>query len=175
MVHRVALEVLLITMVACSDSGTAPGLDSDAPIQTDALSYQLRREPGGYEAEAVAVFVNRSSAEVHFRRCTSGSGGPMHFVVREPPDRTRTFVGGAWACIGGAPSGRLAVGDSLVATVWLGSLESPRANPPILMEHRTGSFRIFFDLCVSAVADSDDCQLVPPEQRRSNLFQILPP
>ena len=175
MIRRVALKVLLITMVACGDSGTAPNQDGAAPIKMDALSYQLSRAPFGFDAEAVAVFVNRSSADVHFKRCTPAWDVPTYWVIREPPDTTLTFVGGAFACVGGVPTGRLAVGDSLVLAVWLGSSESPRANPPILMEHRTGLFRIFFDLCVSVVNDSDECQLVPPEKRRSNLFHILPP
>ena len=146
-----------------------------SPVQTDSLSYTLRRRGGVLEATALAVYVNRSATGVHFARCTSDSDDPLLSLRRELPPGASPIVGSPRACVAGVPTGRLAPGDSLVVKVWLGSVDSPSAYPPITMTDRTGIFRVLLDLCAEAVADSDECTLLPAGQRQSNLFRLLPP
>ena len=57
--------------------------------------------------------------------------------------------------------------------VWLGSTESPNANPPIRPSERVGRFRVEVELCAAAVEDSDFCVPVPQAQRQSNAFDVV--
>lgn len=158
-------------------TGVQPGFShDDSPVQTDALTYRLVRQAGHYEARAVARYTNRTGAAVHYARCRRDSTGPIFWIVRAEPDQDPGhFVGSPWACVGGVPTGTLAPGATLEVEVWLGSTESPAANPPITMADRTGLFRILLELCTSPQKESDDCVPVPDAQRRSNPFRILPP
>jgi hypothetical protein len=147
----------------------------DSPVQTDSLEYTLLRVPGGYQALARAVYVNRTGRELHFARCTPDHDGPIFNLQRATSVTTQSVVGGAWACVGGVPTGRLPAGDSVVVNVGLGSWDSPHANPPITMSMRTGLFRVVLQLCQDHAADSVGCRLLPIEQRRSSIFRINPP
>jgi hypothetical protein len=70
------------------------------------------------------------------------------------------------------PTGVVPPGGTLAARVWLGSLESPHAVPPIRPEERVGRFRIEFRLCAAPEADSDYCKLLPRAARESNEFEV---
>jgi hypothetical protein len=169
--------LLLATLVAASacTAVTLPGPDdSDTrPVATDSALYHLRRADGVYEASAVATYVNRTGAPVHYARCSRDHRGPMHRLRRTGPDSTRrAFIGAVWACVGGVPSGVLGPGDTVSASVWLGSTESPSANPPIAAEQRVGRFRIELLLCEAPVTDSDRCRLLPQMRRESNAFTV---
>lgn len=157
--------------LACGNTTAVPARD-DSPIQTDALVYRLRRIPGGYDATAIASYTNRTGQPVYFARCDPTSTLPIHFVVREPPDETPSVVGAVWACVGGVPTGVIAPDSGVTVEVWLGSLDSPNAQPPIRPEERVGLFRIVFQLHHVPGVDPDAETLLPLEERRSNVFRI---
>lgn len=180
---RLGLICISTVLIACQPDATmkaSEGVDSpsrdNAPVQTDSLRYTLRPVPGGYDAWATVMFANRSTSAIAFARCNSQSTTPLWWVRRTGADSTaKAFIGGAWACVGGVPSGRLAPGDSMVLRVWLGSTASPNANPPIQPAERVGRFRVELTLCKGAVADSDRCELLPQAQRQSNPFDVVFP
>jgi hypothetical protein len=159
---------------------TAPGPDDfnplpggRPPIATDAAEYVLAKVPGGYEAEAEAVYTNTTGRTVYYQRCTPEIEGPIHRIRRTGPDSTaEAWIGAAWACVGGVPTGRVRPGEMLRARVWLGSTESPQARPPITPEERVGQFRIEFALCTHYAADSDACEALPQAGRESNTFLV---
>lgn len=153
---------------------TPPARD-DSPVQTDSLVYTLRSRPSVYEAEAVAHYVNRTGRPVYFAQCIGREPLARHSIVPVEPRQRRPVLGVVWACAGGNPPGVVAPGDSLLVRVWLGSMESPHANPPITMADRTGCFRILLHLSHSPSEDSDALELLPEEQRRSNIFCVHPP
>lgn len=143
------------------------------PVLTDAPSYTLEREDGGYTAEALATYTNSTGRPVYYQRCTREFTGPINWLRRTGADSTaRSFVGGAWACVGGVPTGRVLPGGSLSARVFLGSTDSPQAHPPIAPEERVGRFRIEFALCSQHADDSDDCEALPQAARESNAFEL---
>jgi hypothetical protein len=143
---------------------------------TDASIYTLTRVDGGYEAEALAVYTNSTGRPVYYARCKPESSRPMYGVRRTGPDSTApAFVGGVWACVGGVPTGRVDPGETLSARVWLGSWDSPEAQPPITDAMRAGRFRIVFALCTSHVDDSDGCEPLPAAAAESNAFEIRLP
>ncbi len=153
-------------------AGFTPSYDG-SPIVTDALEYRLTYVDYGehsfYDAEAIATYVNRSDAPVHFERCSADDETPIHGVVRTPPDSGDTFIGVGWGCGGGVPPGVVEPGASLVVPVWLGSTLSPYANPPITMDMRTGLFRIQFNFVTA------EGWPLPEELGQSNPFVLLPP
>lgn len=154
-------------------SATRVATRDDSPIHTDSLVYHLRALPGEYDASAVATYTNRTGAPVHFARCTRESTEPISRLRRSGPDSTIGIAGGIdWACIGGVSTGVVPPGGRLTARVWLGSLESPHAVPPIRPGEGVGRFRIEFRLCAAPEADSDDCKLLPSTARRSNEFEV---
>jgi hypothetical protein len=170
--------VLLPLILACSDPAVglqdfvrAPG--ASPPVVTDTDVYRLTRVDGGYAAEALATYTNTADRPVYFQRCMPDLDGPMYGLRRTGPDSiAHSFVGDAWACVGGVPTGRVLPGARISARVSLGSTDSPLAQPPIAAADRVGRFRIEFALCVAYVADSDDCEPLPQAARESNAFEI---
>jgi hypothetical protein len=166
--------VLASSLLGCSEPA-GPQRDS-SPIQTDATVYHLADKGDYYDGWAIATYVNRTSAPVYFARCLPSDSTPIYWLRRIGPNpATKTFLGFAWACVGSVPTGTLPVGDSLRVRVWLGSADSPNANPPITPDERSGTFRIDFALCLVFRADSDDCEPVPRTQRQSNAFEVQLP
>jgi hypothetical protein len=147
----------------------------NSPVETDSLIYTLRYRPNIYEAEAVARYVNRTGKPVYFARCTPEHQTPRYSLVPVEPRQRHPVLGLASACIGGVPTGVVAPGDSLLVRVWLGSMQSPYANPPITMADRTGCFRILLRLYRSPSEGSDFAEPLPEEQRRSNGFCVRSP
>ena len=176
MIRRWAvLAASYAAFISCSDPVGPPR--DDSPLQTDQTAYRLHRNGEQLDAEAVVTITNSSLNDIHYARC-GGFGPdekPMFAVFRNAPDETRSEVGVSYGCSGGVPSGRIAPGETVEATVWLGSHDSPNANPPVLMEHRIGIFRIRARFCEEAVEESGDCVDTPLETRQSNAFEILPP
>jgi hypothetical protein len=169
---------VLPLVLACSGPAVGPQdfslpLGAFPPVVTDADVYRLTRVDGGYAAEALATYTNTTDHAVYFQRCMPNLDGPMYGLRRTGSDSTApSFVGDAWACVGGVPAGRVLPGASISARVSLGSTDSPLAQPPIAAAERVGRFRIEFALCVAHVADSDDCQPLPQAARESNAFEI---
>jgi hypothetical protein len=62
--------------------------------------------------------------------------------------------------------------ESVVFRVWLGSADSPNANPPIRPEERTGVFRIFLRLFDRPTTNDDGEGLLPEGDRQSNVFEV---
>jgi hypothetical protein len=156
------------------------------PVQTDSLVYTLRDVQGGYDAWASATYRNQTGGTVFYKRCRGPDSnaaknnptvaGPMFGIGRAGPDSTRyNAVGWFWACPGPIPPGSIAPDEVVSVRVWLGSGDSPYANPPVTMANRTGTFRIYLMLCETFEQESDRCDLLPDEQRRSNVFEIRAP
>ena len=162
----------IVILASCGDTLVGPPRGNE-PVQMDATAYRLHFDDGLYEAGGVARYTNTGTTDIHYKRCRGDSDGPMYGIRRE--SEGRSFIGHAWLCVGGVPTGRIGPGETIEVPVWLGSTESPNASPPILMEHRTGFFRVVLELCEEAVDDSDDCTLLPEHERWSNLFEVLPP
>ena len=96
-----------------------------------------------------------------------------HADGRTGPDSTATFFSDwAWACVGGVPTGEIAVGDSVSVQVWLGSGDQPLKTPPLRPEHIVGTLRVFFHLCRNRLADSDYCDYLPRSETESNAFEV---
>ena len=153
------------------DFSLVPG--ARPPIVTDATEYVLSRVPGGYDAEAEAVYTNTTGRTVYYQRCLHELEGPIHWIRRTGPDSAAAaWIGSAWGCVGGVPTGRVRPGQTLRARVWLGSTDSPHAQPPITPKERVGRFRIEFALCTRYAADSDDCDALPQAARESNDFVV---
>ena len=74
------------TDVAPEDFDPVPG--APAPIATDASLYTLAKVPGGYDAEAQAVYTNATGRTIYYGRCATESDGPMFLVRRTGPDST---------------------------------------------------------------------------------------
>lgn len=168
----------VLVALACATPGEPEfgvHYSAGSPVQTDSVDYTLVRVPGGYQAMARAVYVNRTSRAMYFARCTADHNGPMFHLRRASSAATISVVGDAWACVGGVPTGRLPAGDSVIVHVGLGSWDSPHADPPITMLMRTGVFRVVLQLCRDYAADSSSCRGLPIEQRWSNPFRVNPP
>jgi hypothetical protein len=165
--------MLMASGVAAAEPPVPPR--DGSPVQTDSLEYTLEHRPSIFDAQAVAHYVNRTGRPVHFARCRSDDPLPIYEIRREGPGERTSIIGYARGCVGAIPTGVVAPGDSLVAPVWLGSAESPYANPPITMAHRTGCFRILLALVEAPATDSDYARPLPDEMRRSNVFCIRPP
>ena len=152
--------------------GLAAAWDA-SPARTDSLVYRLRREPGAYRAYAIVTLRNRSVAPLHFARCNPSSTGPMFDLGRTGQDSTASFfVDWAWACVGGVPTGELAVGDSVSVQVMLGSGDQPLMSPPLRAEQLVGTLRVWFRLCRTKIADSDYCDPMARRETESNAFVV---
>lgn len=168
----------LAAAVACSSTDVdpeafAPAPGAPAPVTTDATVYTLTKSIGGYDAGALAVYTNTTGRTVYYRRCNPESTGPIHYVRRTGADSTAAaFVGVVWACVGGVPTGRVRPGGTLTALVWLGSTDSPHAQPAITIAQRVGRFRIGFELCAEYAGDSEDCVPLPAAARESSEFEL---
>jgi hypothetical protein len=176
---NVALIVIpLAGTLACGGSTVGPEdftvpPGAAPPVVTDAAVYTLEHQDGGYVAEAVATYTNSTGRLVYYQRCTPEDTGPINWLRRTGEDSTaRVSVGGAWACVGGVPTGQVLPGESLSARVSLGSTDSPQARPPITPEERVGRFRIEFALCARHADDSDNCEALPQAARESNAFDL---
>lgn len=145
----------------------------NSPARSDSVVYHLRRTPGMYRAYATVTLRNRTSAPLYFARCNPASTTPMFSLGRTGPDSLATFfVDWAWACVGGVPTGELAVGDSVAVQVWLGSVDQPLMTPPLRPEHLVGTLRVSFHLCRNKLADSDYCEYLPRAASESNAFEV---
>jgi len=174
--RRTPLVLVTLLTFACTgpdDPAGGPMAPDDAPVQTDSTVYHLRHVDGEYDAWAAATYTNRTGAPVYFARCSGAATGPLFYLRRTGADSARSsFIGEGWACVGGVPTGMVLPGASLSTRVWLGSTDSPNAQPPIRSDERVGSFRVEFLLCARAETDSDNCRPVPPPARQSNAFEV---
>ena len=97
----------------------------------------------------------------------------MSGVGRTGPDSSRAFfVDYAWACVGGVPRGTIAPGESIAVRVPFGSVDQPSMQPPLRAEELVGLFRIYLTFCANYSTDSDNCELLPIAERRSNAFLV---
>jgi hypothetical protein len=175
MAPKTPIQLMLAALIATGcESATSPPINVDQ-VRTDSLTYHLERVAGGYGAVAMVTYTNSGPDPVFFARCGPSSTSPTYSVVRSKNPTLWSVVGHVWGCPGGVPTGRLDPGETLNIEVWLGSADSPRANPPVLMEHRVGTFRIHLDLCGAHEAESTDCTLLSEDALASNEFEILPP
>ena len=141
-----------------------------SPVQTDSLVYRLVRLPSEYRTYVTATYRNTSGGPVFFDRCGPESVAPMFGVGRTGPDSARPYMQDiAWACVGGVPMGTIANGESVTVRVPVGSLDQPRANPPMQPEDLIGLLRVYFRLCKVNV---ENCPQLPLEQRQSNAFLV---
>jgi hypothetical protein len=160
--------------IACGirSSNSVPPRDS-SPLQTDSLIYHLRRLPGQYRAYVTATFHNRTASPIYFARCNRESTTPMFGLRRTGADSARVlFSDFAWACVGGIPTGSIAVGDSVIVKVPAGSLDQKAKQPPLMPEHIVGLMRIELSLCQKSSSDSDYCDQISQAQRSSNAFLV---
>lgn len=176
---KFALVVGLLLGPACAGRGATSPVQSQvperdgSPINTDSLIYHLQRFPSEYRAFVTATYVNHTASAVYFARCNRQSTTPMFGLRRTGADSTRTlFVGWAWACVGGVPTGQILPGDSATVRVLLGSVDQPAMQPPLKPEDMVGLMRVDFLLCRKYAADSDDCDEMPQPARTSNAFLV---
>ncbi len=175
LLRNVALVVAVHLAAACSDvAAPAPPERDASPVQTDATAYRLRRTGGGYEATAVATYVNRTGAPVYYARCGVGSyDGPLFGYRRTGADSARTlFTDSVWGCVGGVPTGELRPGDSVTVRVRLGAFDQPHMTPRLRPEDVVGRMRVELRLCARFARDSDACDLLPQPLRQSNAFDV---
>lgn len=167
-----SLAILGLALSGCGWGVLAPAPERDnSPLQTESLVYNLRGYFGAYEADATVVYVNRTASPVFYAPCTGGSPLPDLDIVRAGNDTTPHVIGAGCAGVGLMATRSVAPGDSLVFSVFLGSGQRPVVD----MTHRTGLFRILMHLCTQYDVESDNCILLPVEQRRSNVFRVAPP
>jgi hypothetical protein len=76
----------------------------------------------------------------------------------------------AVTCLADAPAVEIAAGAVRRDTVTLLSSESPSATPAVNPMERTGTFRITYVLY--STADGGVANLLPVDQRRSNVFRL---
>jgi hypothetical protein len=176
--HYSSLALLVAASLGCSatdvdpnDFALPPG--APRPIETDAANYLLAKVPGGYAAEAEAVYTNTTGHPVYYQRCLGESDGPIYSIRRTGRDSTApAVVSPVWSCVGGVPTGQVRPADELRVPVLLGSTDSPEAQPPISPEERVGQFRVEFALCSNYAADSENCTALPQPARESNAFDV---
>jgi hypothetical protein len=155
------------------DAGPVGPARDASPVRTDATVYRLVRTRSGYDATAVATYVNRSDAPVYYPRCGPGIAGPMFGYRRTGADSTRElFTDTAWACVGGMPTGVIPPGDSVVVRVRLGAYDQPDMNPPLRPEDIVGTMRVELELCARPTSSSEDCERAPQAARQSNAFVV---
>ena len=177
-----ALSVAVLAACGESADGTGPRLlptptdivvRDTSPVQTDATSYQLVRGQGEYRAYVNATYRNDGPGPVYYPSCSGKSNGPMFGLVRTGPDSTAMlFTDFAFACVGGVPTGTIAVGQSVTVRVPLGSTDQLNMQPPLRPEHLVGLARVVLNLCGNYTADSDYCTPLPRAKRQSNAFLI---
>ena len=172
--HLPARSYLVVAASLCCAAPSAPGPARDgAPVQTDAVVYELRRIPGAYEATARATYVNHTGSPVYYTRCLPGDAGPIFGYRRTGPDSTRSlFTDSAWGCVGGVPAGVLRPGDSVTVHVRLGAFDQPQMTPPLQPDEIVGRMRIWLALCTRNVPNSADCGPLPLVERESNAFDV---
>lgn len=182
---RFTLAVLVAVLIGCARVSEAEDNPPQAPvttpssgwqgepIQTDSLVYILRKAPGIYNATAVATYTNSTDKPVYFNRCLPDDSTPTHHVYRAPPnEKVSSMVGTSWGCVGGVPRGKVLPGGTLTAEVWLGSTDSPNANPPIRPEERSGRFRVVFELFSQPGTSGESKAELPLRARQSNVFDL---
>jgi hypothetical protein len=176
---RVGVLAVLVALSACGapDSPTAAAAShapwDGSPVQTDSLTYTLRRNASEYRTFVRATYRNATGSPVYFARCTGQDPLPMFFIRRTGPDSTRSFfIDWGWACVGRVPTGIHAPGDSVTVIAPFGSVDQPFMQPPLRPEELVGTFRIQPKLCNKPTADSDHCEASPWESRISNAFTV---
>ena len=169
------IHVGAMVLTACSSSQriATPAARDDSAVQTDSLSYHLKRLSSGYRAYVRATFTNRSAFPVYFARCNPQSKSPMFSLRRTGPDSVVIhFSGFARACGGGVPTGEITVGASVTVRVPVGIVEQPAVQPPVKSEDLMGLMRVELSLCSRYSADSDYCDPLPQIERSSNAFYV---
>lgn len=158
-------------------SSTAPTLRhgpwDGSPVQTDSLTYTLRRTASEYRAFVRATYHNTTGSPVYFARCSTQDSQPMFSIRRTGPDSTRSFfVDWGWGCVSGVPTGTLTAGDSVTVIAPFGSVDQPLMQPPLRPEELVGTFRIQLELCTKPLANSDYCEAAPWQSGISNAFTV---
>jgi hypothetical protein len=179
--HALLAVCAIGPLLACADAtgairppdGMKPPERDDSPVQTDSLSYRLVRLPGEYRAYVIATYRNTTGAAVYFARCGNGATQPMFAMGRTGADSTRRFfIDWAWACVGGVLTGLIGPGQTVTVRAPFGTVDQPLLQPPLDPQDLVGTFRISLDLCARYSDDSDRCELLPENERRSNAFLI---
>lgn len=178
--NKFILGLLVATLVGCNQPPRVapqppqppplPLLERQGePVQSDQLVYSLSSDGGALEVRVLATYTNNSHKHVYFERCDQNSTGPIHWVEQILPERGKlTFIPIAWGCGGGVEHGVVAPGGTLQVEN-LFTLKSP---VPMNPEERWARFR--FELRLFSEPSTNDAWAgeLPPEQRRSNIFEI---
>jgi hypothetical protein len=177
MKHAFVAVLVTVWIAGCKDDSLVDAdpipVRDQSPVQTDSLSYTLKRFPGEHRAYVIATYQNTTPSPVYFKRCNSTSSTPMFGIARTGPDSTRAFFADwAWACVGGVPTGAIAPGERVTVQVSFGSVDQPNMQPPLKPEDMVGTFRIHLILCSKFSGDSDYCEVMPRDQRQSNAFVV---
>lgn len=170
--NRFILGSLVVT-VSCNQSprvAPQPPLERQGePVQSDQRVYSLNSDGGALEVTVLATYTNKSDKPVYFERCDSDSTGPIHWAERVLPERGKlSFIPIAWGCVGGVKHGVIPPGGTLE----VGNLFTLKAPLPMNPEERWARFR--FELRLFSELGTNDAWAgkLPPEQRRSNVFEV---
>lgn len=168
--------VALAAVLACDGLGLAPNGEGPA-IRTDSTFYHLSYVPGLYTVRMQTQYANEHSTPVYLHRGCGYSDQPSRVLVRAD-ESERPIELGQGVCI--TRPLRLPIevapGATFIDEFELSSSESPNAVPPITMDMRTGVFRLeYFIQRTNRVGGWDAVDLLPLDQRISNVFRVDPP
>jgi len=160
---------LMVALVACDGGPFAPERDSEAPIQTDRLVYELEKVDGRLETRIGYSFTNRGPDPVFIQNCNGATG----IALQRRIDGVWTTV---WAnvipaCISQAIA--LLPGQSLSGELVVDA-DCGCGVPRFMTSDFEGVYRLVFQSVYDAqtgdgLAGGD---LVPVERRRSNGFTL---
>lgn len=173
----VAVLGAAVAGAACAADLSLGPADGDRPIRTDAAEYELRYQPGMYTLHMRAEYTNRTGKTVYLHRQCGYSDRPHRHLVRADTDSAPIWLGAGF-CITQPLRAPIPVapGETYADEFQMWSTESPNAQPPITMAQRTGTFRLVYHVQrTDRVEGWEGVDLLPLEQRVSNVFQVKPP
>jgi hypothetical protein len=168
--------VALAAVLACDGLGPAPTGDG-APIRTNSTVYHLSHQYALFTVRMRTYYTNDHDTPVYLHRACGYGDQPYKVLVRADGSE-RPIDLGRGVCI--TQPLRLPIevapGATFIDEFELSSTESPNAVPPITMDMRTGVFRLeYFIQRTNRVDGWWPVDLIPLDQRISNVFRVDPP
>jgi hypothetical protein len=172
-------SLTLIAVLATPGCHAALAGPQDPHFLTDKTAYQLEHlGEGMHRAEIVLTYTNRRARPVYLARHCGTSDLPERRLARaDRPIARQAFVGSGCDLLGGSrPPIEVPPGATYQERVDL-LTQHWHARPPRTMDEMTGAYYFVYTVLAAPVTEAGAVanQLLPPEERTSNVFQLLPP
>jgi hypothetical protein len=164
----------VLCAAACAGPAPFEVADEDVDLRTDRATYVLQYASQMYWIDLTVTYVNPRPSAVYLHRACGAGDEPQRWVRRVDDSGVDVELGQV-ACITQQlrPPIEVGPGETYVDQVTVYSSLSPRANPPITMAERTGTFRLeYFIQSENRVEGWEAVALVPEAGRVSNSFRV---